>query len=257
MMNVILTKGPSMRIFVYPFEKRESMILRISLALLIALTCAFTPIPGPAATDEQPLPITTTTANVDGLYNKLQLQQLGLNLKAYQLAVKGWKNLKAKGAVTRDILSICDFTQSGNNKRLYIIDLASGTLLFNTLVAHGKNTGEEFAKFFSNEPSSLKSSLGFYTTKEAYIGAHGMALKLAGMEPGFNDNAEERAIVMHGAEYVTDHFIHQWGKLGRSWGCPAVPEQLSATIINTIKNGSCLFIYYPDNKYLASSRILK
>jgi len=198
--------------------------------------------------------ISTSYVNV---YTSLHLKELGLNEKAFQLALKGWSRLKAKGKVSKDIISICDFTQSSAQKRLYVIDLSTGNLLFNTLVAHGKNTGEEFAKYFSNTPSSLASSLGFYVTKETYEGTHGLGLKLTGMEPGFNDRAEERAIVMHGAWYVCDNFVNQYGRLGKSWGCPAVPEELHEQIINTIKNGTTLFIYYPDKAYLAASQLLK
>ena len=190
-------------------------------------------------------------------YSQLNLKDLGLNEKAFQLAVKGWLKLKAKGHLTKDVISICDFTQSSNKKRLYVIDLAAGTLLFNTLVAHGKNTGDEFARYFSNNPSSLQSSLGFYVTKEAYTGSHGLGLKLMGIEPGFNDRAEERAIVMHGANYVCNEFIDQYGRLGKSWGCPAVPFGEHEQIINAIKDGSCLFIYFPDKAYLAASKLLR
>ena len=130
-------------------------------------------------------------------------------------------------------------------------------MLFNTLVAHGKNTGEEYAHYFSNNPSSLQSSLGFYLTKEAYTGSHGLGLKLIGLEAGFNDRAAERAIVMHGASYVCNEFIDQYGRLGKSWGCPAVPFELHEQIINTIKDGTCLFIYYPDKAYLAASKLIR
>ena len=191
------------------------------------------------------------------VYSNLHLKELGLSEKAFELAMKGWTKLKAKGQISRDVISICDFTQSSNNKRLYVIDLAKGTLLFNTLVAHGKNTGEEFARKFSNSPSSLQSSLGFYVTKEAYEGSHGLGLRLSGIEPGFNDRAEERAIVMHGASYVCNEFIDQYGRLGKSWGCPAVPFGMHEKIINAIKGGTCLFIYYPDKAYLAASKLLR
>lgn len=194
---------------------------------------------------------------VPSIYNQLHLNELGLNETAFQTAVTGWQKLKSKGVVTKNILSICDFTQSSNNKRLYIIDMVNGKLLFNTLVAHGKNTGEEFAHAFSNEPASYKSSLGFYTTKQTYFGEHGLSLKLEGEEPGFNDKAEDRAIVMHGADYVCDNFICQFGRLGRSFGCPSVPFGLHEQIINTIKDGTCLFVYYPDKKYLSASKLLK
>lgn len=191
------------------------------------------------------------------VYANLHLQEMGLSATAFNLAVKGWEKLRAKGEVSKNLISICDFTQSSKNKRLYIIDLASEKLLFNTFVAHGRNTGEEFAQSFSNENSSNKSSLGFYVTKETYEGQHGLSLKLAGEEPGFNDHAEERSIVMHGADYVCESFISQCGRLGRSFGCPSVPFELRDEIINTIKGGSCLFVYYPDTKYLSASKLLR
>lgn len=227
------------------------MMLLASVVFLMALS-------GPYSTDAtadnaKPVPQSSSTQL---LYAKLNLKQLGLNQTAYMLAIKGWQKMKANGSVSKDIISICDFSQSSNNKRLYIINVATGQLLFNTLVAHGRNTGEEFAKYFSNEPSSYKSSLGFYSTKHTYIGQHGLSLTLAGKEPGVNDKAEERAIVMHGADYVCDKFACNNGRLGRSLGCPAVSYELSTPIINTIKDGSCLFVYYPDNKYLASSKMV-
>ncbi|MBP6730855.1 MAG: murein L,D-transpeptidase catalytic domain family protein [Chitinophagales bacterium] len=191
------------------------------------------------------------------VYTKLHLKELGLNEKAFNLSVKGWEKMKLRGEVSKNIISICDFSQSSNNKRLYIIDMLNGKLLFNTLVAHGKNTGEEFAKVFSNQPESHKSSLGFYSTKSTYFGEHGLSLKLEGREPGFNDKAEERAIVIHGASYVCENFINSCGRLGRSFGCPSVPYDMHKQIINTIKDGSCLFVYYPDAKYLASSKLLR
>ncbi len=191
------------------------------------------------------------------VYTKLHLQELGLSTTAFNLAVKGWEKLRTQGEVSKNLISICDFTQSSKNKRLYIIDMGTGQLLFNTLVAHGKNTGEEFAQSFSNENSSNKSSLGFYVTKETYQGQHGLSLKLTGEEPGFNDHAEERSIVMHGADYVCESFIAQCGRLGRSFGCPSVPVEMRDKIINTIKDGTCLFVYYPDSKYLTASKLLQ
>lgn len=192
-----------------------------------------------------------------GVYDKLHLADLGLSRQPFNMAIKGMEKLKAEGQVAKDVVSICDFSQSSNQKRLYVIDLKKGKLLFNTLVAHGRNTGEEFARSFSNEPSSNKSSLGFYTTKQTYQGQHGLSLKLSGMEPGFNDKAEARAIVMHGADYVCERFISSAGRLGRSFGCPSVPVELHEDIIKEIQGGTCMFIYYPDQAYLQSSKLLK
>ena len=137
---------------------------------------------------------------------------------------------------------------------MFIVDLKNYKILFNTLVAHGKNTGLEWAKSFSNQNSSFMSSPGFYVTKETYQGKNGYSLKLEGMERGINDKAYERGIVIHGASYVSDAFVNMRGYSGRSQGCPAVPVEVSRTIINTIKNGTCVFIYHPS--YIDRSSIL-
>ena len=234
----------------------------VSIAIMLAvvfllLTSASVPGSKVVAETQPPDEVSSSSLSPISAYANLHLKDLGLSEQAFHLALKGWSKLKAGGKLNSDIISICDFTQSSNKKRLYIIDLATGTLLFNTLVAHGKNTGDEFARYFSNAPSSLKTSLGFYITKEAYEGSHGLGLRLMGIEQGFNDHAEDRAIVMHGASYVCNEFIDQYGRLGKSWGCPAVPQELHEQIINTIKDGTCLFIYYPDKAYLAASRLIR
>jgi hypothetical protein len=205
---------------------------------------------------KSPLPF-LSWAEALKVYDKLQLKKIGLDKNVFEKALKGFEKLYAQGKVTSEILSVCDFTKSSTEKRLFIIDLAKREVLFNSLVAHGKNTGEEFASKFSNEPASYQSSLGFYVTGETYFGKHGLSLKLDGVEKGFNDNAEKRAIVMHGADYVSENFIAAQGRLGRSFGCPSVPVELHEPIINTLKGGSCLFIYYPDKNYLAKSHLIK
>jgi len=202
------------------------------------------------------LPKTIIESKSEVLFQQLNLEQLGLAKEVFDISLAGYNKLLNKGNIKSHILSIVDFTKSANKKRLFVIDLDNGKLLFNTLVAHGKNSGEEFAKYFSNEPSSLKSSLGFYTTMESFYGSHGLGMKLKGLEPGFNDKAEERAIVMHGATYVCNDFVCKYGRLGKSFGCPSVPMEVHTQIINAIKGGSCLFIYYPDNSYLRKSKII-
>lgn len=181
-----------------------------------------------------------------------------LNYSVFETALKGFDNLKKAGKIsaTSHLLSICDFSLSSNKKRLWVIDLDSKTVIFNTLVAHGKNTGEEFAENFSNQENSLQSSLGFYRTEGTYIGDNGFSLKLEGLDNGFNDAAMRRAVVMHGADYVSEVFAAQHQRIGRSWGCPAVPRALAEPIINTLKGENCLFIYYPDQNYLHSSKWL-
>jgi len=182
-----------------------------------------------------------------------------LNYEVFSKALTGFENLKKAGLLNQDshLLTICDFSMSSNTKRLWVIDTNDKKVLFNSLVAHGKNTGEEFATNFSNTESSLQSSLGFYITDATYQGDNGYSLKLLGMDKGFNDAAYRRAIVMHGADYVSDDFASMHKRIGRSWGCPAVPKALTQPIINTIKGRNCLFIYYPDQKYLSSSEWLK
>jgi hypothetical protein len=143
-------------------------------------------------------------------------------------------------------------SQSSKKKRLYIIDVESKKLLYNTYVAHGRNSGSEFATSFSNEVNSHKSSLGFYVTSKTYSGSHGLSLRIEGVDKGFNDRAFERAVVVHGANYIGGNRSF----VGRSWGCPAVPAAETSTVINMIKDGSCLFIYHPTEEYLSQSAIL-
>jgi hypothetical protein len=185
------------------------------------------------------------------LYRQLKVNDFSLpNIDSFTAAITGFYELKQKGFIEKDLLTIIDFSLSSNAKRLWIIDLATQSVLMNTYVAHGKNTGEEFATSFSNETSSFKSSLGFYSTGETYTGKHGLSLKLDGLERGINDKARDRGIVMHAAEYVSDEFIRDNKRLGRSQGCPAVPVELAPQIIQMIKDKSCLFIYHPSRAYV-------
>ena len=190
------------------------------------------------------------------LYDSLQLDKIGLSFEALQYAYLGYMQLQEKGALKNDaVLSICDFSQSSFKKRLYIIDVKNFKVLKNTYVAHGKNSGLQHATDFSNIPESLQSSLGFFVTKGTYIGKHGLSLKLDGKEKGFNNKAEERAIVIHGADYIGSHRLGS-PYMGRSFGCPAVPQPESKEVINMIKDGTCMFIYHPSKNYLTGSKLL-
>jgi len=195
---------------------------------------------------------------VDDIYSLVKLADIGLVRTVFELAIKGLKRLESKGKLQNPtIVTIADYSQSSNKKRLYVIDLQNKKLLFNTYVAHGRNTGEEYAKSFSNKEGSLKSSLGFFITEHPIIGSHtGFSLRIDGVEKGFNDNAVKRAIIVHGADYASENYIKKYGRLGRSWGCPALPADLSKLIIETIKGGTCLFIYNPDNNYICRSSLL-
>jgi len=152
-----------------------------------------------------------------------------------------------------NIVTIIDFSKPSTEKRLFILDLRNQQVLYQTFVAHGKNTGANMATKFSNNKGSNQSSLGLYRTGESYQGKHGYSLRLDGLEKGFNDNARSRAVVMHSASYVSESFIKRHGRLGRSWGCPAVPVEISEEIIDLIKGGSCLYIYANDINYIENS----
>jgi hypothetical protein len=194
---------------------------------------------------------------VTNLYDQIDLEEYGLSKKAFEYAYKGYLYLLDHHIVSKtNILSICDFSQSSRNKRLYIVDLEQRKVLINTYVAHGRNSGSEFARSFSNNSKSHKSSLGFYVTENTYFGDHGLSLKIHGLERGFNDRANGRAIVIHGSDYVGEDFLQGNRMNGRSFGCPAVPSAESDAIIETIKEGSCLFIYHPTKKYIVKSKIL-
>jgi hypothetical protein len=169
------------------------------------------------------------------------------SLKTFTKAAEGFYKFKEKGIVQKDFLTLVDFSLSSNVKRFWVIDMKNNTIIFHSLVAHGRNTGNEFAKYFSNKPESYQSSLGFYATAETYIGKHGYSLRLDGLESGINSNARDRAIVIHGADYVSENFIQQHGRLGRSFGCPSLPNEMSKEIIETIKDKSCLFVYHTSN----------
>lgn len=192
----------------------------------------------------------------NALYDSLKLSSMGLSREVMNMAYKGQQILAERGVLNKDnIMAIADFSQTSKAKRLYIIDTRNFRVLMNTYVAHGKNSGLGYAERFSNQPESLQSSLGFYVTKSTYFGKHGLSLKLDGQERGFNDNAEQRAVVIHGADYIGDNRLGS-PYMGRSFGCPAVPQELSDKVINLLKNGTCLFIYHPTQKYLHGSKIL-
>jgi L,D-transpeptidase catalytic domain len=191
------------------------------------------------------------------IYGSMNLENAGLDQKAFEYAWRGYHNLLKKGMIQkRSMLSICDFSQSSRTKRMYVIDVQHRKLLYRTYVAHGQNSGDEFATTFSNEPDSYKSSLGFYVTQRTYMGHNGLSLKLNGVDSGFNDMAMKRQIVLHGSAYVSDRYMQDYGTLGTSLGCPALPAAVSGKIIRAVKEGSVLFIYHPTQQYLSHSTVI-
>lgn len=194
---------------------------------------------------------------IHSIYTSIKASGSRLSQEVFEIALTGFDKLNAQGRLNQDsILTIIDFSRSSREKRMHVVDLKSGKLLFNNIVAHGRNSGEEFASHFSNQPNSHKSSLGFYVTGSTYNGSNGYSMILNGMEKGFNDNAKERAIVVHGAAYANENVLTSGRRLGRSYGCPALPEKLNKQVIEKIKEGNCLFIFYPDQQYLNNSKMI-
>ena len=189
------------------------------------------------------------------LYSHLSIE--GLSYETFLLAYQGYNRLLDQHSIDRDtILTIIDYSKPSDQERLFVIDIKNQKLLFRSLVAHGKGSGEVVPQSFSNQPASHKSSLGFFITGDAYNGKHGYSLQIEGIENGINNNAFSRTIVFHKASYVSTDYIKKYGRLGRSFGCPALPVENNQAIINTIKNSTCLFIYAPDEQYFRKTKLV-
>lgn len=190
-----------------------------------------------------------TTTSVE----KLHKLAPGLTTKALSLGLMAYKHAQENGGIKKSILTIIDYSLPSTRKRMWVFDIHHNQVLYNTYVAHGKNSGDLYATHFSNTPESKASSLGAYVTQNSYIGGKGLSLNLKGLESGYNSNAYNRRVVIHGAWYMQPAFIHSHGRAGRSWGCPAVNPSEAKPIINTIKDGSMVFAYYPDKNYINHS----
>jgi hypothetical protein len=214
---------------------------------IVLLSCA---LPLTAQADSSLLcRINQEIPTIQGIARNINPQALKYALEAYDCAIQ-------QGIGKKPIITLIDYTLPSTAKRLWVIDVKSQRVLFNTLVAQGKYTGDLMARYFSDAPESKKSSIGLFITEQPYEGHDGYALRINGLEKGFNDKAEERAIVIHGAWYVSDSFARRAGRIGLSWGCPAVSKDVIRPLIDTIKGGSLVFSYYPDPNYLAQSRFL-
>ena len=228
------------------------MLLRICLYLFLL----FLPANYTTTRSSSPLipadPAAAMSSVCRQLYADMQLDSM-VDYTAFEQAITGAQAIERRN---KDIITLIDFTKPSTEERLYVLDIRHKRLLFSSLVSHGKNSGGNYATSFSNENGSLKSSLGFFLTENTYQGKNGYSLVLNGLEKGINDHAKERAIVIHGAAYSNPSVIASSGRLGRSFGCPALPQAVSKPIINTIKGGSLLFIYANNQNYLAYSPIL-
>lgn len=212
-----------------------------------------------ASNEQEQIVKSKTEKYIQFVYNKIKFPKGGkLKYEAFRNGFYGYLNLRESGKIDRNAtLSICDFNLSSNVKRLWVIDVQKKKVLYHSLVSHGSGTGEEYATAFSNIEESHQSSLGFFVTAETYTGNNGYSLKLHGVDGAFNNKAYDRAIVIHGAEYVSEDFARANQRLGRSHGCPALPVELAPKIIDRIKNDQCLFIYHNSKNYLQNSYWLK
>jgi len=234
-------------------RRRSQRLMRRVLPFVASLFLA-TPLAGPLLKSSAHAPATTAavaatplarfTTTLRQTYTRLGAEQQGLRFEVFEKAMTGYLNLRETGhlADAQQHLTVIDFDLPSTEKRLWVLDLAADKIIFHTLVAHGHNSGENEANQFSNTDQSNMSSLGFYVTGREYEGKHGHSLRLQGLDEGFNTNAAVRSVVMHGADYVSEEFIRQNGRLGRSLGCPALPLDQYAQIIDAVEGGSCLFL---------------
>ncbi|NGM61892.1 murein L,D-transpeptidase catalytic domain family protein [Sphingobacterium sp. SGG-5] len=234
-----------------------------NIVSLLALICAagfYTIFSQPISKPVSSTKITTKTDSIidersplEILYQEIDLADK-LKYEVFEMAMLGFDNLSLRN---KDIITIVDFSLPSTDKRMYVIDLKNKKLLFHTIVSHGRNSGDKYATSFSNRHGSFQSSLGFYITEGTYVGGNGYSLVIDGIEKGINDQAKARAVVIHGADYCSTSFIKNTGRLGRSYGCPALPRELTKPIINTIKNGTGLFIYADNVEYMANSTLVR
>ena len=191
--------------------------------------------------------------NIKNLYQELKLDDK-LEFNIFRMAMVGLHHIEIP---KKDIITVIDYSQPSTEKRFYLIDLVNKKMLYNTFIAHGVNSGENMATVFSNVPESRISSIGFFVTAETYMGDNGYSLRIDGIEKDINHHARKRDIVIHKADYVSEEFIEQEGRLGRSWGCPALPNEVSQDIIDIIKEGTCIFVYGEDENYIKESNYIE
>lgn len=238
-----------------PFMQRKAIIsLLLSLFISFSLYAATPASNGGNGSESK---IALFESHITQLYHTITFKKSKPSLDVFRKSYVGYLNLKAAGKLSdKNILTIIDFRISSTKNRFWSIDLNTKKVIYESLVAHGRNSGEEFAKNFSNVLESNMSSFGFYVTGTTYMGKHGLSLYLDGAEQGYNCNARNRAVVMHSAEYVTESFINKTGRLGRSLGCPAIPVKNHKEVISTLMDRTCLFIYFPDAAYEKNSKLL-
>lgn len=244
-------------------KKKHAVVLLVFVALSIAVikklykyTSAPVNTPLVSTVVEKVAAIPMSDSWVDKETKAILAHADNLNPEVLKAALTAYVKARKEGVVDRPLITIVDYSKPSNEKRLWVIDIEKEKVLFNTLVAHGKNSGALNATSFSNEPTSLKTSLGVFATADTYEGHNGLSLRMQGLERGFNDKAYDRSIVIHGAAYANADVVKSRGMLGRSWGCPAVDRSIAKPLINTIKNKTIVVAYYPDKNWLKKSTYL-
>lgn len=241
--------------------------MRLSLALASAIACCLLPALSPAEPNVAaratvlpglPSPPASTPASSMSLAARLSALAPDADPRVIELALQARDCAISTGEATGagERLAVIDYSMPSTRKRLWVFDLRNPRVLYNEYVAHGQGSGDNYARAFSNNDGSHQTSLGLFRTAETYIGNNGYSLRMDGLDPGFNDKARARAIVMHGAPYVDPSLVPKMGRIGRSHGCPAVRAQVAREIIDTLKGGQFVFSYYPDNRFLHASRML-
>ena len=227
------------------------------LVLLLALSSLLYFANAQKLTKERQLALKKAELNIKDLYNELNAAQYNLSFTAFRYAYIGYQSMRKQRKLNdKDLFSIIDFTKDCNTKRFYTIDLEKMKILYYTYVAHGKKSGERIPTSFSDVVESNKSSIGFYITGDTYNGSNGYSLMLHGDEKGYNSNLAKRSVVIHTADYANENYIARNGRMGRSLGCPVLPENIYKQVINTIKEKTMIFAYYNDAKYLKTSKYL-
>ena len=238
-----------------------SLPQRILVALIACLTTPVSLALGAAQVPQAATATTVTTTSASATVEPLRISRVarttGLSPEVLDLALTATRcGVTSGDLVDPRTLTIIDYSLPSIEPRLWVFDLNTGDMLFRELVAHGANTGENMARYFSDTPNSRQTSIGLFVARETYVGSNGYSMRMDGLEPGFNSRARERAIVMHGAPYVDGRMAARQGRLGRSWGCPALREAVARDVIDTVRDGGVVFSYYPDSKWLADSRFL-
>ncbi len=231
-------------------KEEETMRLLTMIKYTVALIFSCIMLSSFAVTSKDSVSLAALKQAFGKAATNLDPKVLDVGLKAYNCANN------VKGIVNKEYLTIIDYTKPSSEKRLWVFDMKQNKLVSEQLVAHGQKTGGKNAKYFSNTRGSHQSSIGVYVTGGSYNGKNGLSLRLKGLDSGYNDKANQRAIVMHGANYVSQDFIKKYGMLGRSWGCPALEPKHTKSTINKIKNGSLVVAYYKNNNWIQKSSYL-